>query len=105
MRIPAAALGLIAGLLFCAPRAPSAASDDAGIEFFEKKIRPVLVAHCYECHSAKAKKLKGNLRLDSRDGVRKGGDTGPALVPGKPQDSLLIKAVRYTDDELKMPPK
>ena len=80
-------------------------ADDAGVEFFEKRIRPLLIAHCSECHSADAKKLGGGLLLDSRDGVRKGGDSGAAIVPGKPNESLLIKAVRYTDDSVKMPPK
>jgi cytochrome c553 len=78
---------------------------DPGTEFFEKKIRPVLVEHCYKCHSPEAKKPKGGLSLDTREGVRRGGDTGPAVVPGKPGESLLMKAVRYTDTELKMPPK
>jgi hypothetical protein len=81
------------------------AAEDTGIEFFEKKVRPVLVTHCYGCHSSQAKKKQGGLLLDSRDGVRKGGDTGPVVTPGKPDDSLLLKAVRYTDDALKMPPK
>ena len=78
-----------------------------GLEFFEKNIRPVLVAHCYECHSAVAagkKKLKGGLLLDSAPGVRKGGDTGPGIVSGKPGDSLLIHALRWEKD-LEMPPK
>src|SRR5690348_8681537 len=77
-----------------------------GTEYFEKKIRPVLTEHCYKCHSTeaeKAKKLKGGLRLDTRDGMRKGGDSGPAIVPGKADDSLLVKAVRH-DGDLKMPP-
>src|SRR5258706_8905538 len=78
--------------------------SDEGLDFFEKKIRPVLVERCYECHSAESKKLKGGLRLDSRDGVSKGGDSGPAVIPGKPEKSLLIKAVRFTDEELQMPP-
>jgi mono/diheme cytochrome c family protein len=82
-----------------------AIADDANVEFFEKKIRPLLVSHCFECHSANAKKLGGKLLLDSRDGVRTGGDSGAAIQPGKPDDSLLIKAVRYTDDSVKMPPK
>src|SRR5262245_14356849 len=77
---------------------------DAGVEFFERKIRPVLVEHCYECHSAEAKKPKGRLRLDSRDGLLQGGVSGPALIPGKPADSLLLKAVRYHEDR-KMPPR
>src|SRR5262249_555275 len=78
---------------------------DAGIEFFEKKIRPVLVEHCYECHSSQSKKKRGELLLDSRAGVRKGGESGPVIVPGKPHESLLIKAIRHVDPELKMPPK
>ncbi len=78
--------------------------QDAGVEFFEKKIRPVLAEHCYACHSQQAKKQRGGLYLDSRDAVRKGGDTGPAVVPGKPGASLLVKAVRHGDPDLKMPP-
>ena len=79
MRTPAVVLGLIAFLLLCTARARSAAPDDAGFDFFEKKIRPVLIAHCYECHSAKAKKLKGNLRLDTRDAIT---GTSQGLWPG-----------------------
>src|SRR5262245_40534107 len=94
-------------LLILAPlgalRAQDAADAD-GTEFFEKKIRPVLVDRCYSCHSAEAKKLKGNLRLDTRDGLLKGGDLGPSLVPGSPDQSFLIKAIRYVDQDLKMPP-
>ncbi|MBO0699008.1 MAG: DUF1553 domain-containing protein [Zavarzinella sp.] len=74
------------------------------LAFFEKKIRPVLAGHCYQCHSEDAKKEKGNLLLDTRDGVRNGGDTGPAVVPGSPGKSLLLKAIKQTG-ELKMPPK
>ncbi len=73
--------------------------------FFEKRIRPVLAEHCYECHSADAKKLRGGLVLDSRAGVQKGGDTGPALTPGDPEASLLIEAVRHGDKDTAMPPK
>lgn len=76
----------------------------AGVDFFEAKIRPLLVDHCYDCHSA-GKKIKGGLRLDFRAGWEKGGDSGPAIVAGKPDESLLIKAVRYTDEDLQMPPK
>jgi hypothetical protein len=75
-----------------------------GIEFFEAKIRPVLVNKCYECHSAKAAKVKGGLYLDTRAGVLGGGDNGPAIVPGKPGDSLLIQALKHGQD-IKMPPK
>ena len=86
---------------------PGSARADPGIEFFEKKIRPVLVDHCYSCHSAEAaqkKKLRGGLYLDSRAGIRKGGDSGPAVVPGKAKDSLILKALRGQND-LSMPPK
>src|SRR5437764_14520983 len=93
-------------LLLAAPAAPVKGDPD-GIDFFEKKIRPVLVEHCYACHSAEAeakKKLRGGLRLDTREAVLTGGDTGPALVPGNPADSLLLKSLQY-DGEVKMPPK
>ena len=79
-------------------------ADKAGVEFFEKKIRPVLTSQCYMCHSEDAKKEKGNLLLDTRDGIRNGGDTGPAVVPGSPSKSLLLKAIKQSG-ELKMPPK
>jgi hypothetical protein len=78
---------------------------DSGTDFFESKIRPVLVEHCYKCHSTQAKKQQGGLHLDTRDALRKGGDNGPVIVPGKPAESLLLKAVHYTDADLKMPPK
>ena len=75
------------------------------VEFFEKHIRPVLVAKCYECHSAKSGKKKGGLLLDSRDGLLQGGEVGPAIIPGKPAESTLLKVLRY-DEELgiEMPP-
>ncbi|MBI3865494.1 MAG: DUF1549 domain-containing protein, partial [Planctomycetia bacterium] len=79
------------------------ADDSADIAFFEKRIRPVLVEHCYACHSGGAK-IKGGLRLDSRDGWARGGDSGDVLVPGKPGESLLIEALR-SEGDLKMPPK
>ena len=75
-----------------------------GIEFFETKIRPVLVAQCYECHSAKSSKIKGGLLLDTKAGMLAGGDTGPAIVPGKPNEGMLIKSLRHQDG-IKMPPK
>ncbi|MBA3938724.1 MAG: hypothetical protein H0X38_14820, partial [Planctomycetes bacterium] len=93
-------------LLLCAARAASAAEPDAdGAAFFEAQVRPLLVERCYRCHSAEGKKFKGGLRLDSRPGMLKGGDTGPALVPGDAERSLLITAVRYGDPDLQMPPK
>ncbi|MEK7677513.1 MAG: DUF1549 domain-containing protein, partial [Verrucomicrobiota bacterium] len=79
--------------------------DAAGLEFFEKKIRPVLVEHCYPCHSRQSEKVKGGFRLETREDLRHGGDSGPAVIPGDPEKSLLIKAVRYLDENLQMPPK
>jgi mono/diheme cytochrome c family protein len=76
-----------------------------GLELFEKKVQPILAGTCYKCHSHDADKIKGGLLLDSQEAALKGGDTGPAVVPGKPEESLLIKAVRYTDRDLQMPPK
>jgi len=83
----------------------SSARGDDGNSFFEKNIRPLLIERCDECHSKQSKKPKGGLRLDHKDGWLKGGDRGPAIEPGKPQSSLLIQAIRYEDEELKMPPK
>src|ERR1041385_4039552 len=83
----------------------AAAPSAEQIEFFESKVRPVLAEHCYNCHSAKAEKLKGGLKVESSDGLTKGGPRGPAVVPGQPDESLLIKAIRYTDPDLQMPPK
>ena len=77
------------------------------VELFEKKIRPVLVAQCYECHSAAAAtrgKLKGMLTVDTRAGLLKGGDSGPAIVPGKSSESLLLKALRHDASVSAMPP-
>src|SRR5437660_622785 len=79
-----------------------AVAQESGIEFFEKKIRPVLVEQCYRCHSEQAKKRKGGLTLDTKAGLLKGGGGGPVIVPGKPNESVLIKALRQTG-ELKMP--
>lgn len=78
---------------------------EEGSEFFEKKIRPVMVERCYECHSATAKKVKGKFKLDTREDFEKGGDSGAPVVAGEPDKSLLIKAIRYKDEDLAMPPK
>ncbi|MBT5599618.1 MAG: DUF1549 domain-containing protein [Planctomycetaceae bacterium] len=92
------------GLSLC--NSVAVAQDDdfspAQIEGFEKNIRPLLIQHCYECHSADADKIKGGLLLDSREALLVGGDSGPAIVSGKPQESLLISAVKYQSYE--MPP-
>ncbi len=95
---------LLAGLLptlICA--ALPSAEETA---FFESKVRPLLIEQCYECHSESAKKVKGGLLLDSKSGWEKGGDSGdPIIVPGSPEESALIKAVRHDDADSAMPPK
>lgn len=86
---------------------PAGILGDKDVAFFEERIRPVLVEHCYECHSAEAqdkKRLKGGLLLDSRHGWQTGGDSGPAIVAHNPRESLLIQALRYSD-EVQMPPQ
>ncbi len=93
---------LVFGVVLAAAACSAADEPALDAEFFEAKIRPVLVDKCYKCHSADAKELKGGLRLDSRAGWQKGGDSGPAIVPKNVDDSLLIQALRYED--LKMPP-
>ncbi len=106
-RLSLAAALWLAFSLVPAVAAPAAPAPE-GVAFFEQKIRPVLVSTCYECHSAGAKangKLKGGLFLDTRAALLTGGDEGPVLVPGKPDDSLLIKAVRWSREDLHMPPK
>ncbi len=91
-------------LAFCAATLHAAPSPKE-IAFFEKEIRPLLAEHCYQCHSSDAKKLKGGLMLDSAAGWQRGGDTGEAILPGEPDKSPLIHAVRYADRDLQMPPK
>ena len=91
-------------LLSTVSLARAAARDDsAGVEYFEKKVRPLLVANCYTCHSADTNSRSG-LRVDDRNGLLAGGSRGPAIIPGKPDESLLIRAVSYTG-KLKMPPE
>jgi hypothetical protein len=80
-------------------------ADEEGGQFFRSEVQPLLEAKCLKCHSHAAGKMKGGLTLDSRSGWAEGGDDGPAIVPGKPDESLLIKAVRYEDPDLQMPPK
>ncbi|MEK6236976.1 MAG: DUF1549 domain-containing protein, partial [Planctomycetales bacterium] len=77
-------------------------TNSQDVEFFENKIRPVLVKHCYKCHSDQSKNLQGGLRVDLRESLRKGGESGPAVVPGDMKKSLLLDAVRH--DTLEMPP-
>lgn len=110
-RLPLLAAWLLAGAVAWAPNAaPAAEPDDneqqpafapADVEFFEKKVRPLLAARCQECHGPEQQ--KGNLRLDARSSLLQGGDTAPAIVPGKPDESLLVDAIRY-GDIYQMPP-
>ena len=83
---------------------PSGAADSHNVEFFESKVRPLLVEHCYECHSAESGESSGDLRLDTAAATRNGGSRGPALVPGRPDESLIIRAVEYEDFDMQMPP-
>jgi hypothetical protein len=89
------------------PLAPAAepTTTPEQLGFFEKHIRPVLVRECYSCHATTAEKIRGGLTLDTRDGLRKGGESGPAVVPGNVKESLLLKAIRHEDEDRKMPPK
>ena len=77
--------------------------DPVQVEFFETKIRPVLVQHCYSCHSLESDAVKGGYLLDSRKAIRQGGDSGAGVVPGKPEESLLLSAMEY--ESFEMPPK
>ncbi len=111
-RIIVACLCLVAGNLVAAAEPAGKVVQQAtptatpeGIVFFEKKIRPVLVANCYQCHSAQAAQVKGELLLDTRAGVQRGGETGAIIVPGDPDGSPLIHALRYADDAPAMPPR
>ena len=96
------AVGLFATPNYATTPAADAKTDAHGIEFFEAKIRPVLVEKCYSCHSADAKALRGGLLLDTKQGVLTGGDSGPSIEPGKPDESLLIQALKF--DGFEMPP-
>ncbi|QDT09479.1 PSD1 and planctomycete cytochrome C domain-containing protein [Planctomycetes bacterium K23_9] len=87
--------------VFCLP-ASANEQQDQQIEFFERKIRPVLVQHCYECHSGDSDVIQGGLRLDHPDAMVRGGDNGAAVMPGEPEKSLLLAAIRY--EEMEMPP-
>jgi len=93
---------------FLLPLSVSAAGPQlskADSDFFENNIRPLLVENCYKCHSRESPKLRGGLSLEFRETILAGGETGPAIVPGDPGKSLLVKAVSYTDSDLQMPPK
>src|SRR5262245_53112673 len=94
---------VLGAALVLAPWLSAGAGEDAGgEEFFERKVRPVLAGTCVKCHGAK--KASGGLRLDSREAMLKGGDSGPAVVPGDADGSLLVQAVRRDDEVSEMPP-
>jgi len=102
-------LRLLGNCAVCLAAFVSAARGDDGaskedVAYFEQHIRPLLAERCFACHSVREKKQKGGLLLDSRAGWTEGGDRGPALIPGDLDASLLIRAVRYTDPDLRMPP-
>jgi len=97
-------LTALAALSALEARGGQDSTESAGIEFFEAKIRPQLAGRCFQCHSARNSKPPGGLYLDSRVALLKGGQRGPAVVPGDPAQSLLIQAIRYTDEKLQMPP-
>jgi hypothetical protein len=91
-------------MIFEFASADQGSADQELGDFFESKIRPLLVEHCYSCHSVESGESNGNLLLDTAESSRKGGDRGPAVVPGNTDDSLLLKAVSYTDGDMEMPP-
>src|SRR3954447_3654818 len=99
----------IAALLLTACTLPTRAAEaplsPQDVEFFEKNVRPVLAQQCYSCHSAQAKKVKGKLLLDTRVGIARGGECGPAITGRDADQSRLIQAIRWTDPDLQMPPK
>jgi mono/diheme cytochrome c family protein len=92
-------------LTACGTWADAAVSESPRAEFFEKKIRPILMDNCYKCHSPAGGRLKGGLNLSSREGLLKGGEKGSAVVPGHPENSRLIEAIHWTNKDLQMPPK
>ncbi|MEK6236657.1 MAG: DUF1553 domain-containing protein [Planctomycetales bacterium] len=105
--IPSLAMLVVAGSVLIAGTPLVEAADPVAtrsqLDFFEKKIRPVLVKHCYECHAADSKKIQGELLVDSREGLIRGGESGPAVKPGDLKESLLISALKH--DDFEMPPK
>ena len=94
---------LILPFLVASLTAIANADEGEKLDFFEKKIRPVLVEHCYECHSADSKAIKGGLRVDSKEAIRKGGESGPAVVPGEVELSSILAAMKF--ESVEMPPK
>ncbi|MCB9940060.1 MAG: DUF1553 domain-containing protein [Planctomycetaceae bacterium] len=101
IRVLPALIAMLAGSIQCGPLAAKEPPIQQ-LEFFEAKIRPVLIEHCYQCHAADAKNVRGGLLLDTRAGIRRGGESGPAVVPNDIEESLLLSALRH--DSFEMPP-
>jgi cytochrome c553 len=95
--------GLVGALVVLTASAAEPEPTPQQLEFFETKVRPLLAEHCYSCHSAESTRLQAGIRVDHREGLIEGGDSGPALVPGDPDASLLVEALRY--ESFEMPPK
>ena len=102
--IARATIGFCFSLVACTAAAEEPLANTAAVEFFEQQVRPLLVSRCYKCHAVDSKQIGGGLLLDSRDGWQRGGDSGPAIIPGNTDASLLLRAVRWSSDELQMPP-
>ena len=98
-------LSVVVGFPSKGRSAPPESVNPDNVALFERKVRPLLLEHCQSCHSTASNKKKGGLLLDTREAILKGGDSGPAAVPGDPDKSLLIRAVTHADGELRMPPK
>lgn len=94
----------LAVLLAQAALAATLVAADDPAELFKKSVRPLFERKCFECHSAKADELKGNLKLETLDQILKGGATGPAVIPGDVENSFLLRAIRYQEDDYQMPP-
>ncbi|MEM7396202.1 MAG: c-type cytochrome domain-containing protein, partial [Verrucomicrobiota bacterium] len=98
---------ILRGALICMGLTLSAEADEK-LNFFESKIRPVFAEKCYGCHSLKAAEqgqLKGDFYIDMREGLLRGGESGPAVIPGQPEKSLLMKVIRHEIVDMQMPPK
>ncbi|MEX2173988.1 MAG: c-type cytochrome domain-containing protein [Pirellulaceae bacterium] len=92
------------GIFVVAGVSARAQAEDAG-ELFKKSIRPLFASKCFDCHSSQAKELQGNLQLETVEQVLKGGATGPAVVAGDVENSFLLRAIRYQEDDYQMPPR
>ena len=91
-------------MLLCLLALPIGAAADEADELFKKSVRPLFMRKCFDCHSSKADELKGNLKLETLDDILQGGATGPAIIPGDIENSFLLRAIRYQEDDYQMPP-